>query len=130
MWMEDEGIEPRFLLRDRDRKFPDSFHNFWFEQGAQPIRTPMRAPKANAFCESFIGTLKHECLNHFMCFSQEQLDYIVRTWVRHYNTVRPHRGIGMDNEVLDKTFRPQFTGRVRCKTELGGIIKSYYRDAA
>ena len=130
MWMEDEGIEPRFLLRDRDRKFPDSFSNFWYEQGARPVRTPVRAPKANAFVESFIGTLKHECLNHFMCFSQEQLDYIVRTWVRHYNTLRPHRGIGMYNEVLDKTFRPQFTGRVRCKQQLGGIIKSYYRDAA
>ena len=130
MWMEDEGIEARFILRDRDRKFPDSFSHFCYSMGARPLRTPVRAPKANAFVESFIGTLKHECLNYFMCFSEEQLDYIVRTWVRHYNTVRPHRGFGMDNEVLDKTFRPQFTGRVRCKQQLGGIIKSYYRDAA
>lgn len=44
-----------------------------------------------------------------MCFSQEQLNYIIRTSVRHYNIVRPRRGIGMDNEMLDKTFRPQFS---------------------
>ena len=130
MWMEDEGFEPRFILRDRDRKYPNSFSSFWYAHGARSLRTPVRAPKANAFVESFIGTLKHECLNYFMCFSQEQLDYIVRTWVRHYNAERPHRGVGMNNEVLDKTFRPQSSGRVRCRQQLGGIIKSYYRDAA
>ena len=69
------------------------------------LRSPIQAPKANAFAESFIGTIKRECLNHFMCFSRDQLDYITSTWVRHYNTERPHRGFGMNNEVLDRTFR-------------------------
>ena len=129
MWMADEGITPRFLIRDRDRKYPDEFDNFW-KPDVRCIRTPPRAPKANAFCESFIGTTKREVLNHFFCFSRGQLDYILRVWLNHYHEQRPHRGVGRDNTVLDENFVPNTEGRVHCKTELGGILKSYYREAA
>ena len=74
--------------------------------------------------------MKRECLNHFMCFSRSQLGYITDIWVRHYNTERPHRGFGMNNEVLDRTFQQRHHGTIRCKQQLGGLIKSYYRDAA
>ena len=130
MWMEDEGIAPRFILHDRDRKYPDRLKAFWKSSGVRCLKSPPRAPKANAFVESFIGTLKRECLNHFMCFSEDQLDYIVRTWVKHYNTERPHRGAGIDNNVLNPSFRAQTQGIIRRKQQLGGIITSYYRDAA
>ena len=130
MWMEDEGIDPRFLIRDRDRKYPDEFDAFWKEAGVRPIKTPPRAPMANAFCESYIGTTKRELLNHFICFSRGQLDYILRVWLKYYHEQRPHRGVGRDNTVLDKSFVPNTEGRIRCKTELGGILKSYYREAA
>ncbi len=130
MWMDDEGIAPRFILRDRDRKYPDRLKAFWKASGVTCLKSPPRAPKANAYAESFIGTLKRECLNHFVCFSRSQLDYIARTWVKHYNTERPHRGSGIDNNVLDRSFRPQTHGPIRCKRQLGGIITSYYRDAA
>ncbi len=130
MWLDDEGIEARFILHDRDTKYSEAFRQFWRSNGIRRVRSPIRAPKANAFAESFIGTIKRECLNHFMCFSRDQLDYITITWVRHYNTERPHRGVGMNNEVLDRTFQPKSYGTVRCKQQLGGLIKSYYRDAA
>jgi putative transposase len=65
-----------------------------------------------------------------MCFDLDQLDYITKTWAHHYNRLRPHRGIGLNNEVLDETFQPQRHGAIRCKQQLGGIIKSYCRDAA
>lgn len=85
---------------------------------------------ANAFVETWIESHKRECLNHFMCFSLDQRDYIIKTWVRYYNTLRPHRGIGMKNEVLDETFQLQLHGTVRCRQQLGGLLKSYYREAA
>lgn len=91
---------------------------------------PIQAPKANAFVESFIGTLKRECLNHFICFSRDQLDYVNRAWIEHYNTERPHRGIGMKSNVLGSDFKPTTEGRIRCKRKLGGIVTSYYREAA
>ena len=67
---------------------------------------------------------------HLICFGKDQLDYIVRTWVKHYNTERPHRGSGIDNDVLDRSFRPRIHGTIRRKQQLGGIITSYYRDVA
>jgi putative transposase len=88
------------------------------------------APDANAFAESFICTIKRECLDFFICFSSLQFDYILRTWVRHYNAERPHRGRDIGNNVLQVDFRPARDGPIRRRRQLGGIITSYTRDAA
>ena len=69
-------------------------------EGARVIQIPHRSPDANAFAESFIATIKRERLDFFVCFSRSQFDYILRTWVRHYNTERPYRGRGIGNNVL------------------------------
>jgi len=129
MWLEDMGVEPRFLIHDRDRKFPNEFRIFWKTEGVRCIRIPIKAPRANAFAESWIESHKRECLNFYICFDLDQLDYITMTWTNYYNTLRPHRGVGMTNDVLDETFQPQLHGTVRCKQQLGGLIKSYYREA-
>lgn len=129
MWLDDIGVKPRFLIHDRDRKYPDEFKAFWKTEDVRCIRIPIKAPKANAYSETWIESYKRECMNHFICFGLDHLDHITMTWVTYYNTLRPHRGVGMNNEVLDETFRPQLHGTVRCK-QLGGIIKSYYREAA
>lgn len=84
----------------------------------------------NAFAESYIGSFKREILNHFVSFSLDQLDYINRVWLDYYHKHRPHRGVGRDNSVLDENFIPKTEGQVRCRTELGDIIREYYRDAA
>jgi putative transposase len=130
MWMEDEGISPRYLIRDHDRKYPDEFDAFWKDSKVRPIKIPPRPPMVNAFVETYIGKMKQEMLNHFMCFGLDQLDYINRMWLKYYLEQRPHRGVGRDNTVLDANFIPQSEGAVRCKKELGGILKIYYRDAA
>jgi len=74
--------------------------------------------------------MKQEALNHFICFSRRQIDYILGVWLDHCHFRRPHRGVGRDNTVLDKNFVPQTEGRIGCRSELGGILKSYYREAA
>jgi putative transposase len=130
MWMDDEGIKPRFLIRDRDRIYPDEFNAFWKSEDVRCIRIPIKAPKANSFVESYISSVRRETLNHFVCFSRRQLDYILSVWRDHYQQRRPHRGVGRDNTVLDENFVPQTEGRIRCRSELGGILKSYYREAA
>ena len=130
MWMEEENIHPDMLIMDHDTKFSLHFRQFWRDAGVQPKQIPIRAHRANAFVESFVGKLKHECLNHFHIFSLRQLDYIVAVWRRYYLTQRPHRGVGKDNRVLDPLFKPQSEGVVRCLEQLGGLIKSYYRQAA
>uniref|UniRef100_UPI0032200713 integrase core domain-containing protein n=1 Tax=Paracoccus sp. TaxID=267 RepID=UPI0032200713 len=111
-------------------KFSASFDTVWASEAARVIQIPHRAPNANAFAESLIGTIKRECLDFFVCFSRSQLDYILRTWVRHYNVERPHRGRDIGNNVLQVDFRPARDGPIRCRRQLGGIITSYTRDAA
>ena len=106
MWCAEQGITPGFLIRDADTKFSASFDTVWASQRAQVIQIPHRAPDANAFAESFIGTLKRECLDFFVCFSRSQLDYILRTRVRHCNFGRQHRGRDIGNDVLHVDFRP------------------------
>jgi putative transposase len=130
MWLDDMGVKPRFLIHDRDRKYPDEFRPFWKAEGVRCIRIPLKAPMANAFVETWIEGCKREMLNYLMCFSLEQLDRILSVWLRYYHHERPHRGVGRDNTVLDVDFVPQTEGRIRCKSELGGILKSYYREAA
>ncbi|ABK43878.1 integrase [Magnetococcus marinus MC-1] len=130
MWCDDEGISPEFLIRDADTKFTASFNEVWQSEGARVIQIPPKSPQANAFAESWIASFKRECLEFFICVSRRQLDYICRRWVYHHNTDRPHQGVDIGNNVLQVNFKPTQTGDVRCREDLGGIIRSYYREAA
>jgi len=130
MWAKDNGIEPKFLIHDRDKKFTGKqFLSFW-KGTARRVKTPVRAPMANAFIESWIGSLKKEVLNHIVGLSRGQIDYVVNLWVSHYNTVRPHRGKGIDNNILDVDFAPKTKGEILCEQKLGGLITEWYREAA
>ena len=109
---------------------PDEFNQFWKTEDMRCIRIPVKAPKANSFCETYIGKTKAEVLNNFICFSRGHLDHILRVWLKYYHEERPHRGVGRDNTVLDENFVPMTEDPIRCKSEFGGILKSYYREAA
>ncbi len=128
IWLEDEGLDIRFLIRDRDAKYPNSMRDFWEAQDVTTIKTPVRAPRANSFCESFIGRLKAECLNKFVCFSMDHLHHINSVWIKYYNERRPHRGVDIGNNILDGDFTPSLKGEVKCREQLGGIIRDYYRE--
>lgn len=131
MWAEDEGIEVKYLIQDRDRKFSrEKFIGFW-KGTARRIRTPVRSPMANSFIESWIGSIKKEPLNYIVGLSRDQINYVVDLWVSHYNTHRPHRGREIDNNVHDVIFTPQCKGEIQCEQKLGGLITEWSRkDAA
>ncbi len=134
MWAEDEGIDIRFLIHDRDTKFSKAFDEHFQRDNGGVIKTPYQAPIANCFAESWIGSLKRECLNHFFCFSLRQLDHIVQTYAQYYNEYRPHQGLG--NQPLGDRNGPQplasniQAGTIRRRQWLGGLLKHYYRQAA
>jgi putative transposase len=131
MWAEEEGINVKFLIQDRDKKFSGKkFIGFWKGTDVKRIRTPIRAPMANAHIECWIGTLKKEVLNQIVGLNRRQINYVVHTWVKHFNTRRPHRGEGIGNTVLDVDFKPQTKGEIRCEQKLGGLITEWYRDEA
>ena len=134
MWAEEEGIDVRFLIHDRDSKFSEAFDKFFRRPDGGIVLTPYQAPIANCFIESWIGSLKRECLNHFFCFSLRQLDYIVQIYALYHNQYRPHQGLGnRPLGVLEDRSRQRRdidAGQIHCKEWLGGMLKHYYRQAA
>lgn len=139
MWLEDEKLEMSHLLRDRDTKFAGSFDRTREVAGVQIVRTPYKSPIANCYAESWIATLKRECLNHFFCISLQHLDYIVQTYVGYYNRLRPHQGKG--NRPLTMSDAPihicatkspptEEVGSIQRHELLGGLLSHYERKAA
>jgi len=134
MWAEEEDIDLRFLIHDRDTKFTEAFDEHFHRVDGGAVRTPYGAPVANCFAESWISNLKRECLNHFFCFSLRQLDHIVQTYALYHNRFRPHQGLGNrplracgDPELQDAEVQQ---ASILCQRWLGGLLKHYYRRAA
>jgi uncharacterized protein YlzI (FlbEa/FlbD family) len=117
----------RFLLRDRDTKFTASFDAVMASVGIQVVRTPVKAPRANAFAERWVRTVRRECLDHLLVMSRRQLESVICDYVRHYNLARPHRGLHL--AVPEPWSPPGHGGTVRRHDVLGGIIHEYERAA-
>jgi transposase InsO family protein len=87
--------ELRYLIRDRDAKFTRSFDAVFESEGARAIPTPIRAPRANAFAERWIRTVRQELLDRTLVLGPRHLDRLLDRYTRHYNAHRPDRGIGL-----------------------------------
>ena len=125
-----EGREPkiRFLIRDNDKKFSQSFDTVFRSQGIEVIRTPYRAPNANAFAERWIRSVREECLDKLLIIHPSHLRRVMRDYVAHYNSARPHQGIAQQIPIPQRATTPD--GPVYARNVLGGIIHEYYRQAA
>jgi len=84
MGVDDRGQRPRFLIHDRDAKFSRAFDAVFHREQMRVIRTPLRAPNANAHIERWVGSARRECLDRLLIFSRRQLEDVLRVYVRHY----------------------------------------------
>jgi transposase InsO family protein len=126
MTLEDEGRIVKFLIRDRDTKFVGPFDEVLCSIGARVITTPVRAPRANAFAERFVGTARRECLDWLLIRNERHLERVLTEFVEHYNAARPHWGIDLDIPIpyvlqkpLDDALQIQRVDR------LGGVLREY-----
>ncbi|MFD8097410.1 integrase core domain-containing protein [Streptomyces malaysiensis] len=81
----------RFLIRDRDSKYTNPFDAVFQAQDIETIKTPVRAPKADAHCERVIGTLRREALDHIPILGEAHARHVLAEYQRHCNTHRLHR---------------------------------------
>jgi putative transposase len=116
-----EGVS--FLIRDRDSKYTAAFDEVFISEGARVIKTPVRAPKANAFAERFVRTVRHEVLDLTLVLGRRHLDRILRRYAEHYNAQRPHRGLDLRTPAgtFERPISPEVPG-VRRIDVLGGLI--------
>jgi putative transposase len=84
----------RFLIHDRDSSFAQALDQSIRNLGLKILKTPPRSPQANARCERLLGTLRRECLDFLIPLTENHLRWILREWVPHYNTSRPHMSLG------------------------------------
>ena len=86
-------VHPTYLIRDNDSKFGAQFTRVATTTGIHILKTPYRAPKANAYCERFLGSVRRECLDHFFVFGERSLQALLKEYVRFFNYHRPHQGL-------------------------------------
>jgi putative transposase len=118
----------RLLIHDRDAKFSGGFDEVIRTEGIAIIRTPFRAPNANAHAERFVRTLREECLDWLLVFGRGQLERVLREYVDHYNRERPHRALGLRAPAARLEVIPLRRGHqaaVRRRDRLGGLIHEY-----
>ncbi len=117
--------KPKLLIRDGDKKYPKEFDRLLKEYNVCVKKIPYRSPNLNPYAEGWVGTIKRECLDHFFVFGERHFKYLVKEYVKYYNTVRPHSA--MDNMPL-APYRVRAQGKIKCNSRLGGLLKHYYRE--
>ena len=120
----------RFLVRDRDTKFTAAFDAVFAAEGVKVLRTPVRAPRANAYAERWVGTVRRELLDRMLIVGCRQLRSVLAEYVDHYNGHRPHRALGQA-PPLGSAEPPIIPGpgRVARRDRLGGLIHEYAQAA-
>lgn len=119
----------RYLIHDRDTKYTASFDEILRAVGIEPVKLPPQSPNLNAFSERFVRSIKSECLDRMILFSEKALRYVVMQYLGHFHAERNHQGI--DNVVPFPDERLSVAGHDVQKSErLGGLLSFYYRKAA
>src|SRR5262249_53277501 len=128
--LQDAEIKPRFLIHDRDSNFPAAFDAVFRAEGLEVIRTPVRAPNANARCERGISGARRECLDWLLIVGKRHLEAVLAEYVEHYNGFRPHRSLELRPPRATTPLRAVVSGPVVRRTRVDGLINEYSRLAA
>src|SRR5258708_5898761 len=125
------GHTPKYLIRDHESKFGPGFARVAATSGSKVLKTPYHAPRANAICERFLGSVRRECLDHMLVLNEKQLHRVLRAYVEYFNRARPHQGIRQQVPQGEVTTVPpdQRSDRIISVPILGGLHHEYRRIA-
>ncbi len=122
------GEAPKYLIRDNDAKYGSHFGAVAIGSGIEVLRTPIKAPRANAICERLMGSVRRECLDHIMILSEAHLRRVLKEYAVYFNQSRPHQGI--DQRVPEPKNSPVCNaGKIVSFPVLGGLHHEYRRAA-
>lgn len=117
----------RFLLHDRDAEFIRAFDDVMAGNGTRVIKTPPRSPRANAFAERWVRTVRSECTDRILIFGERHLRTVLTAYVTHYNRRRPHRSLELRPPADNTDVIRLPVGRIGRRQVLGGLINEYER---
>ena len=120
----------KFLIRDRDAKFTTAFDAVFAAVGVRIIKTPVRAPRANAIAERWIASARRECLDRMLITGERHLRLVLSEYIDHHNTHRPHRAL-QQSPPAGRPHPPALGANVRVlrRDRLGGLIREYAQVA-
>jgi transposase InsO family protein len=132
MRFDDEGVRPRFVIRDRDSKFTRDLDEVFRSEGMRVIKAPVRAPNARAHAERWVGSLRRECLDRLLILGRRHLEHVIAAYALHYNAHRPHRSLDQRPPLAPSPpAEPRSSGaaipldQIRRRERLGGLIHEY-----
>jgi transposase InsO family protein len=119
----------RFLIRDGAGQFIPAFDEVFRSDSATIIRTPAYTPVANAYAERWVGTVRRELLDRTLIWNRQQLGRLLREYVEHHNSHRPHRTLSQRAPDSPDVVAYQPGQPIRRHPTCGGLINEY-RQAA
>jgi len=122
----DLGLRVRYFICDHDKKFPFAIEHILAAEGVRVIRTPLQVPVANCYAERWVGSARHECLDWLIILGRRHLERVLGEYVAHYNSARPHRGLGLRPPTCSGG-EVAAVGAIQCEARLGGLLREYSR---
>jgi transposase InsO family protein len=130
MDLDDAASRFRFLIRDRDAKFAAAFDAVFTAASVRIIKTPVRAPRANAIAERFVGSIRRELLDRTLIINQRHAVAVLGEYEHHYNIHRPHRSLSQAAPLRPlRQPTTSATNTVRRRDRLGGLLHEYQHVA-
>jgi len=124
--LHDDELRVSFLLRDRDSKFTRAFDQVLVNEGVEVVRLPFRSPRANAYAERWVGTVRRELLDHLLIFGRRHLAAVLEEFLAHYHQARPHQGLEQRVPAPSRTPERHPAGdQIERHDRLGGLLHEY-----